>query len=237
MYSLRVATSAEPPGRGPRGVLREAKRGGTRSRRRNLRQTARFWRLRDGIPPRAPPSASTSEIPLIASSTLASSETTAGSTSKEERSRLCMAPAARPLSSLSGAERAVASSPVIVDSPMVLASAMPPVSCESICRVTTVRKKVANRVVWESCDLSPPLNSGDSESGGILFPTEESRWDRASSVSSRRHWRWRCAECVVSRARRQTLESGPAFGRPRRFVAPAPRCDSGTDCCIVKMMI
>ena len=45
----------------------------------------------------------------------------------------------------------------------------------SICRVTSVRKKVANRVVWESCDLSPPLNSGDSESGGILFPTEESR--------------------------------------------------------------
>ena len=126
---------------GPRaaGRLREAKRGGTRSRRRNLRQTARFWRLRDGIPPRAPPSASSSEIPLIACSTLASSETTAGSTSKEERSRLCMAPAARPLSSLSGAERAVASSHAIVDSPMVLASAMPPVSCESICRVTTVR--------------------------------------------------------------------------------------------------
>ena len=210
LYSLRAATSAEPPGRGPRGVLREAKRGGTRSRRRNLRQTARFWRLRDGIPPRAPPSASTSEIPLIACSTLASSETTAGSTSKEERSRLCMAPAARPLSSLSGAERAVASSPVIVDSPMVLASAMPPVSCESICRVTSVRKKVANRVVWESCDLSPPLNSGDSESVGIDIIS-----DRRIAMGSRVERLLSTPLAVaMCRVRRESRETSNARERP-----------------------
>ena len=60
------------------------------------------------------------------------SEMKEGSPSIEGRPRHCMAPAARPLGSLSEAESIVASSPAIVDSPMAFASATAPVSRASI---------------------------------------------------------------------------------------------------------
>ena len=55
-----------------------------------------------------------------------------GSPSIEGRPRHCMAPAVRPLGSLSEAESVVASSPAIVDSPLGFASATAPVSRASI---------------------------------------------------------------------------------------------------------
>ena len=107
-------------------------RGETRSRRRKLRRTARCSRFRDGIPPRAPPSAATSEIPGSEWLTRTWSERMEGSPSIEGRPRHCMAPAVRPLGSLSEAESVVASSPAIVDSPLGFASATAPESRASI---------------------------------------------------------------------------------------------------------
>lgn len=60
------------------------------------------------------------------------SDTMGGSSSIEGRRPHCMAPAVRPLGSLSEAESVVTFSPAIVDSPMGFASATAPVSRASI---------------------------------------------------------------------------------------------------------
>lgn len=147
------------------------------------------------------------------------SDTMGGSSSIEGRRPHCMAPAVRPLGSLSEAESVVTFSPAIVDSPMGFASATAPVSRASISAEVS-----ANLFYWFHKHVVPgsrPFERTETSLRGSKCFRQARRGDRASGVSSRRHRRCRCGESVASRARPRTLEGNPALGRTRRFVAPA----------------
>ena len=135
------------------------------------------------------------------------SDTMGGSSSIEGRRPHCMAPAVRPLGSLSEAESVVTFSPAIVDSPMGFASATAPVSRASISAEVS-----ANLFYWFHKPVVPgsrPFERTETCLRGVkVFPTGSARGSRVGRLLA--------TPPAVSmwRERRESRETSNTRGQP-----------------------